>query len=849
MRNSGDGTTLPWVFDSQMDGVVSDERLSTPAMDARGDSAPDKKKTGGSANSPNPVIAGAPSELSFFTIGRKITLAQIGVVLLALIVASVSFFVSVKSDLERLLGQRLESIARTSTLMMSGDDHEAVVKAFIEGGPEAAVKSEAFGRLKAAMQKVQKNNDLTSDVYTLISAERFNDMYDEEGRKALQGNMMFMAMATAKEPYVGNMMPIYDEVKEVLATGKFARKKLHTDSEGSWVSAFAPILDSQGKTVAVLEFDYNAGEEVAQANRQLMINILLPALFGLLVAVFLGAYIGKSLSSPIRSLADVADLVAGGNFDVSVDVTTRDETGALGTVFNKMVADLKKQRLELQDYAQNLEKKIAERTAQLSDANRSIQGMVDSVGQGFFMFGKDGKCLSIYSRACADLLEGAPAGKFAWEALKISGDAQTDFLGWFPLLFEDMMPFEDVAGLGPKEFQGGTKGKYITLEYFPVKDDSGAVSRVVAIATDRTAERDANIRAEKQREYASMIMKLVKNKKQFSNLVNESRSYFAQLTEELAKSKPDLDAVFRTVHTFKSASASFSMGEVAHTAHEYESELVSLRKQAADGGSVEFKGWPEKIDALAKKFDAFLEENRAIIGGASGSDGPRVEIPLNAIREFSKQLEKTSRENKPILADFEKKFLSESLESLLGHFGDIVTLVATRQGKEVNSMKITGGDIRVMAEPFQPLFSSLVHAFRNAVDHGLELPDDRIEAGKTPTGNVELRLEREQQAGKTWLKIQVVDDGRGINPAIIREKLTQKGVKGLDRESDEEVIQHVFDAGFSTKDQVTDISGRGIGMDAIRAAAQDLGGSCRVSSFLGKGSVLEVCVPDPNPVI
>jgi len=786
--------------------------------------------------------------ISFFTIGRKITGAQIVVVFLALVLASVSFFVSVKSDLERMLSQRLENVARTATLMLRGEDHEEAVKAFMTGGPEAVVASEGFKKIRAALEKVQKNNELTSDVYTLIDAERFADLYQGEAKDALKGNMMFMTMATKKDPYVGNMMPMHEKVRHVLKTSRFDSTPLYTDAEGTWVSAFAPVLDSTGKVVAVLEFDYNAKNEVAAANRQLLLNIILPSLLGLLLAIGLGYYIGKSLATPIRTLADVAELVAGGNFDVSVEVTTRDETGALGTVFNKMVSDLKRQRVELRDYAQNLEKKVAERTEQLNQANRSIQGMVDSVSQAFFMFESTGNCLPIYSRACKDLLGAAPAGKHAGDALGLSGEALTDFHKWYPLLFEELMPFDEVAPLGPRLLPADSRGRFITVEYFPVRDSSQRVMQVVAIATDRTAERNANQRAESEREYAGMILKLVKNRKHFAALVNETKTGFIQLKEELASESPNFDAVFRHIHTFKSATASYSMGEVAKVAHEYESELVADRKRIAAGDAVDLKPWSGKLDRLTGLFNDFLEENKVIIGGAASGSGPMLEIPTSEVKRLGEELRSISEKNRAVFSVFERKYLSEPVVNLLIHYDEVVSLTASRQQKEVAPIEFEGGDFRVMPEPLAPLAGAMVHAFRNAVDHGLETPDERVENGKPPTGKISVAFEAQEREGKRWIRVRVSDDGRGIDPEVIRAKLLGRGQQSVAQESDEQVIQHVFDAGFSTKDQVTDISGRGVGMDAIHYAVTTLGGACKVMSHPGKGTTLELDFPDPTPM-
>jgi two-component system chemotaxis sensor kinase CheA len=201
-----------------------------------------------------------------------------------------------------------------------------------------------------------------------------------------------------------------------------------------------------------------------------------------------------------------------------------------------------------------------------------------------------------------------------------------------------------------------------------------------------------------------------------------------------------------------------------------------------------------------------------------------------------------------VFSVFERKYLSEPVVNLLIHYDEVVSLTASRQQKEVAPIEFEGGDFRVMPEPLAPLAGAMVHAFRNAVDHGLETPDERVENGKPPTGKISVAFEAQEREGKRWIRVRVSDDVRGIDPEVIRAKLLGRGQQSVAQESDEQVIQHVFDAGFSTKDQVTDISGRGVGMDAIHYAVTTLGGACKVMSHPGKGTTLELDFPDPTPM-
>ncbi|XZE20457.1 chemotaxis protein CheA [Pirellulaceae bacterium SH449] len=134
----------------------------------------------------------------------------------------------------------------------------------------------------------------------------------------------------------------------------------------------------------------------------------------------------------------------------------------------------------------------------------------------------------------------------------------------------------------------------------------------------------------------------------------------------------------------------------------------------------------------------------------------------------------------------------------------------------------------------------LVHMVRNAADHGIESPEDRILSGKPETGTVNLRAF--QQGGNVYIELR--DDGRGLNRKKILEKAIERGVVPPDANlSDNEICGLIFQPGFSTADTVTDVSGRGVGMDVVRRNVEALQGSVSIRSEEGKGSVLSVRLP------
>jgi two-component system chemotaxis sensor kinase CheA len=135
-----------------------------------------------------------------------------------------------------------------------------------------------------------------------------------------------------------------------------------------------------------------------------------------------------------------------------------------------------------------------------------------------------------------------------------------------------------------------------------------------------------------------------------------------------------------------------------------------------------------------------------------------------------------------------------------------------------------------------------MHVLRNAVDHGIEPPEARENAGKPRTGSVELRAEREHDT----VVITVEDDGGGIDADVIRDKAAEKGIRPrdeLDDLPDNEIYDYVFHPGFSTNDEITDVSGRGVGMDVVKTTVESLDGSVDVDSTLGEGTTVSIRLP------
>ncbi|AHL22779.1 chemotaxis protein CheW [Thermococcus nautili] len=180
-------------------------------------------------------------------------------------------------------------------------------------------------------------------------------------------------------------------------------------------------------------------------------------------------------------------------------------------------------------------------------------------------------------------------------------------------------------------------------------------------------------------------------------------------------------------------------------------------------------------------------------------------------------------------------------------FPRMVRELARKMGKEVEFI-IEGADIEVDRTILDKLGDVLVHLLRNAIDHGIEPPEEREKLGKPRAGRLELIARRE----RSHVEIIVRDDGRGIDPEKIKRKAIEKGLITPEQAaemSDEEAINLIFLPGFSTKDQVTDVSGRGVGMDVVKEVVKSLNGSIAVYSEVGKGTTFVLKLPVSMAII
>ncbi len=275
-------------------------------------------------------------------------------------------------------------------------------------------------------------------------------------------------------------------------------------------------------------------------------------------------------------------------------------------------------------------------------------------------------------------------------------------------------------------------------------------------------------------------------------------------------------ADFEVFKAAEVATAEVAEGDVLQKAQAREHKISSIRVSS------------KKIDELVNAVSELVTLQAQLNLVAEKSGIPAINAMAENIQKITRQL----RDNA-----FEISLIP--LQSELMRFQRLIRDLSKEMKKDIDFI-IEGGDIELDKNIIEHLTDPLLHILRNCVDHGIELPEDRLKAGKSPKGTVVFKA---YYSGSSVI-IKVADDGKGLDPQMILQKAIKKGV--IDENvnlSEQEIFNLVFVSGFSTKDKVSDVSGRGVGMDVVKNKIGEIRGEVSITSVPGKGTTLTLELP------
>lgn len=519
------------------------------------------------------------------------------------------------------------------------------------------------------------------------------------------------------------------------------------------------------------------------------------------------------------------------------------------------ILQLQEAQKKLEDYSKNLEKMVEDRTQEVKRANLMLSAIMNSLGQGFFVFDREGKCLNFYTKACESILEGTPSQKLVWDVLKVAAKDLETFQMWVQAIYGEQLPFDTLKELGPLYFSH-SQNRHIVLDYFPLRDEHEKISNVVVVATDQTSEHLANQALEKEKKYVQMVTKLVTSKKQFSQFLTGVQATVSELKKEVLSKTNSIDheTVFRALHTLEGEAGSCSAVEIWESSRAAQELIEPLKRGQAVDLSELRKQLISAIDNIDSSYVKFCQNNQELFLAIGMGSENKIEISYDEVSNMLRRFEVENVAQK-IRDEIESLLLREPIEIAFRHFKDVVRQVASKLSKKIAPLEFFGMNTKIFLSNYNDLFATLIHVYRNAVDHGIEPSEERQMRGKPAEGWISTSVQTFEDNG-VWLRIKISDDGGGISVDNLRKilmdlSLPKSSSVNLNPEgmSDYEILQTVFSSGLSTKSALGEFSGRGIGLNAVKVEVEKLGGRVWVESEMGKGTDLIIEVPDLPRVV
>lgn len=490
---------------------------------------------------------------------------------------------------------------------------------------------------------------------------------------------------------------------------------------------------------------------------------------------------------------------------------------------------------------------IEEKSNELREKNDAIKNLLDNAGQGFLSFGPDLLVSEEHSLECVQIFRGPIGGKSFLDL--ISRHVDTATLDLMRQVFDNV--FQAVQGLQQKVYlsllptEFTIYNAFVRIEYKITQH--AEARRIMLILTDITEKRELEQKMELERGNLRMVVKALAKQsdvrlgmEEFARFVGEDA---AAIIDAAQGSRAALNEIFRLIHTYKGDFAQLGLHNTAAQLHEIEDGLARL---TASPDAV------SKADLLALaaewSADAILDEDRRIIKEALGrgffETEERFLVSKDALLAIEQRVAEALPENerKDVLTLL-RSLRRHNVKDLLKPYDEYLQTLAMRLEKAVEPLPVTGDDVFIDKDVHQRFFKSLVHVFRNMIDHGVESPEERLEAGKREMGVIECRVRLTDDG---MLRIGVADDGRGIDVERVRAKAVAKGMlseaeaAALDEQG---VFALLFADSLSTKDEVSALSGRGMGLSAVKAEVDRLGGSIEIKSRPGQGSKFRFILP------
>lgn len=491
--------------------------------------------------------------------------------------------------------------------------------------------------------------------------------------------------------------------------------------------------------------------------------------------------------------------------------------------FNEILLGLEEQARQVQIDRENLEQLVVQRTLALQRRNEAMRLVLDNVGQGLATIEPNGMLSPERSRVFDEWF--APGsetvGGFEQQLAKDNADVRANLSTAWEQVVEGVLPLELALDQMPTRLEVGDRS--YGLEYRPIFEEH-SLHGVLLVVTDLTERRQQLGRDAEQRELIEVFERFVHDRGGFLQFFQECDVLVTSLVGAEPRSTPE---VLRSVHTLKGNCAFFGVTSVAEIAHELESTLLEVGAPA-----------PGQIARLNAAWRGVSSRIRRLAG--DHDEQPMVELLHDELQELGAAIAAHLPYSE--LSLLARRFGHERVFVRLQRAAEQARSLARRLGKADPDLEISvEPQLRLPAERWAPFWAAFVHVVRNAMDHGLERVEARRLAGKADAGTLRFSA----RISSNQLFVELADDGRGIDWEGVRARARDRG---LPHALESDLVEALFADGVSTADSVSDVSGRGLGMSAVRETVRALAGSVQIFSETGRGTRICFSFPLSQPV-
>ena len=416
----------------------------------------------------------------------------------------------------------------------------------------------------------------------------------------------------------------------------------------------------------------------------------------------------------------------------------------------------------------------------------------------------------------------------------------------------------------PKEASLRTKkGRYIVkYSYFPRYNADQKVERIIVVVEDITEFKKAQDEVDRRHKEMEKIFSLIEVPDViFNQYMEETSDTFDRIKNDLRQLRKNkdgdphdvLERMFRDVHTIKGNSKIFNFEYIHHVAEDVEGFLQEITTGKRAFCSDIAVLLTEKIMEINEEIYSYTSLRRDIFDRGEKDQEQLTKFRLQWIKSLIHQFTFCLREPyldhntvDTIQLDLNRaldSFSRVSIRGYLARYDGVLKELAERLSKKV-ALDQSGIEYQFFdSDTLSAVNTAMLHILRNCLDHGVELPEERVKAGKEELATIAISIAVKDH----WITIEIRDDGGGIDADKVALVAVANGVisrQQYENLSFENKLDLIFASGLSTKGEVTDLSGRGVGMDAVRAAIRDIGGIIRVESEQGVGSRFVIKIPE-----